>query len=153
MRGPFEVRKGYRSRPTALAGIHEQDGWRLKIWHITDGPPPLKEARFSDVLRRMNAELPMPAVTRERPGVGFAILHQATGMDYAVIGWWDRENECPIRVFVNLGKGWRPAQGGESVCVWDLDVIHREREAYVRWIIGNPDGPDFEAYLADTQPA
>lgn len=143
----FEVRKGYRPRPTVFDGVRESEGWRLKEWRITDGKSPLDPSRFDDALRLVFAELPSPAVTRERPGVGFLILHQATGMDYAVIGWWDRENECPIRVFVDLGDGWRPAEGGESVCVWDLEVIHRERELYVQWIIGNPDGPDIEAYL------
>jgi hypothetical protein len=56
-----------------------------------------------------------------------------------VLGWWDRDNELPLRVFVRDtadGEGWRAARGSESVCVWDLQVIWAEREAYVATVMG-----------------
>lgn len=56
--------------------------------------------------------------------------------------WWDRENELPIRVFVRQhdGSPWRPAQGSESVCVWDLQVICFERDAYVHTVMAGRAG-------------
>ncbi len=74
---------------------------------------------------------------------------------YLILCWWGRENEMPIRTFVNVRhedgslEGWRAAQGDESVCVWDLDIIAHERNAYVEHVLSRPDAPDLEAYLAD----
>jgi len=44
-------------------------------------------------------------------------------------------------------SGWRPANDSESVCVWDLEVLWRERQAYVATVL-RPGGSDIEAYLA-----
>ena len=87
------------------------------------------------------------AVTDKRPGVGFAISHQGNGADYAVLGWWDNENELPLRVVVRPQTpdgSWRPARDGESVCVWDLEVIWFERQSYVQTLLN---GGTVEDYL------
>jgi hypothetical protein len=42
------------------------------------------------------------------------------------------------------GATWRPARESESVCVWDLEVIWLERQAYVQTVLG---GGDVEGYL------
>jgi len=96
--------------------------------------------------------LPRPATTRDRPGVGFVICHQGRGVDYLVLAWWDRENELPLRVFVREPESvrWRPAQDGESICVWDLDIIAHERDAYIRHVLSKPESPALDAYLGAT---
>jgi hypothetical protein len=138
----------YAPRATTFAGLLQQGGWRLRHWKIVYGERPIDAARFEGGRHLALAALPEPAVAPDRPGVGLLIEHQGNGADYVVLGWWDRENELPLRVFVRDGAAWRPAQGSESVCVWDLEVIARERDTYVRCLLG-PTGPDVEAYLAD----
>ena len=70
-------------------------------------------------------------------------------MDYLILAWWDRENELPIKVFVkgDSDPAWRRARGGESVCVWDLDVLWHEREAYVATLLGPDQAGARERYL------
>jgi len=66
-----------------------------------------------------------------------------------VLGWWDRVNELPTRIWVNERKaGWRPAKGGESFCVWDLDIIGRERSLYIERILKDGGPADIDGYLA-----
>lgn len=78
--------------------------------------------------------------------------HRGAGADYVVLGWWDRENELPTRVVVREHASeapWRPARASESFCVWDLQVIGFERDAYVSTVLAPDAGPDaVEAYLA-----
>ena len=55
-----------------------------------------------------------------------------------------------MRVFVRQREPeepWRPATGEESICVWDIEVIKRERDLFVRTAV--TDGrTELESYLA-----
>jgi hypothetical protein len=128
----------FAPRPITFAGLHTHEGWRLKRYTITRDAEPLDWDAFAPGLGLTLAALPQPAVTAERPGLGFVIAHRGAGADYIVLGWWDRENELPVRVVVREqtpGAEWRPARGSESFCVWDLQVIGFERDAYVATVL------------------
>jgi hypothetical protein len=139
--------KRYAPRRVRTLGLAKPNGFRIKQYSIVYGEGPFREADFAAGLRLAYEALPPPAVTAGRPGIGFAIAHQGNGADYVVLAWWDNENELPLRVFVRpqtAGAAWRPARGGESVCVWDLAVIAFERQAYVETVLG---GGAVEDYL------
>jgi hypothetical protein len=124
-------------------------GQRLKCYAIVHPDAPWDAGRFEAGVLLAARERPAAAPAVGRPGLGFLILHQGATGDYAVLGWWDRENELPLRVFVRDGGAWRPAHAGEGVCVWDLEVIWHERCAYVATLLASPAGTA-EAYLART---
>jgi hypothetical protein len=137
----------YHPRPLSYLGVEVLAGLQLKVYAIRYGAEPLDRGRFAAGWARLAADLPRPAVDEGRPGVGFVILHQGRTGNYLIAGWWDRENELPVRVYLGGPDGWRPAAGGESFCVWDLRVMWWEREAYVGTVLaGRADG--VEAYLS-----
>jgi hypothetical protein len=136
----------YEPRPLTPLGVVELHGFRLKAYSIVYGDAPFHRERFDAGLRLAERELPAPALTAGRPGVGFVVLHQSRTGPYLALGWWDNENELPVRVFLEDAAGWRVAAGGESFCVWDLRVVWHEREAYVRTMLGGE--ADKGAYLA-----
>jgi len=146
----------FTPRPIRFHGLREPaPGWRLKTYSITLGPDP-DWPRAEPGLRLVESLLPKGPLENGRFGVGFLINHQGRGADYAVLAWWGRENELPIRVVLSerdepagVFAPWRPARGDESVCVWDLQVINHERDAWVRHGL-KPGGPDLDAYLRDT---
>jgi hypothetical protein len=143
----------YRPRRIVPLAPLTQGGWFLKRYAITYGDAVFDHARFEGALALALAAVPAPAVTPERPGVGFVIEHQGNAFDYAIVAWWDRENELPLRVFVREqqpGAEWRPGHGSESVCVWDLQVIWAEREAYVTTVLGPLETGGRESYIART---
>ena len=141
---PFEER-----RTKALGVLTPRADMRLKQYSIVYGDAAFDAARFSDGLALAWAALPEVAEAQGRPGVGFLICHQGLSGDYVVVGWWDRQNELPIRVFIRADDGWREARGGESFCVWDLAVIWHERNAYINHVMTGAD-IDLDAYLAET---
>jgi len=57
------------------------------------------------------------------------------------------------RVFLsrsNDPKQLTPAENTDSsVCVWDLRLQSFEREAWIKYVLRRPKGPDFEGYLAE----
>lgn len=138
----------YIARPIRYLGLAEPRGFRIKQYAIQYGSGEYRIDDFARGLHLAFDSLPHPAATAVRPGVGFAIAHQGNGADYCVLGWWDNENELPLHIFVRSQKPdapWRPAQGSESVCVWDLEVIGYERKVYIETLLG---GGTPEDYLA-----
>jgi hypothetical protein len=136
----------YIARPIRFTGMAEPHGYRVKTYAIRYGSGPFRDGDFARGLQLAFDSLPRPAVTDVRPGVGFAISHQGNGTDYTVLGWWDNENELPLRVFVREqfpDAAWRPARGSESVCVWDLEVIGYERQAYIDTLLNNGTADDY----------
>jgi hypothetical protein len=145
--------KPFHPRSISFLRLQSHRGWQVKLYSIALEAPVVDESRFRGGLEFALDALPDPARSMEREGVAFCILHQGRGIDYTVLAWWDRENEMPLRVFVrDGGADWRPAQGAESVCVWDLQVIAFERDRYVETILADPALP-VEAYLSRTMSA
>ena len=65
-----------------------------------------------------------------------------------MLAWWERENELPIRLAVRRGdEEWRDSRADESICVWDLQVIGFERDAYVATVLADGSGEGIEGYL------
>jgi hypothetical protein len=131
-------------------GLRSFGDWRLKQYSVLYGPGPIDWDAFAPSLALVEAALPQPAITPSRPGVGFLISHQGRTGNYAVLCWWDRENELPIRVFVSPDRGlqgWRQSEASESICVWDLEILWAESEAYVSTVL-TPNGSDVAGYLA-----
>jgi hypothetical protein len=139
----------YIARPIRFLGLAKPHGYRIKQYAILYGGGPFREEDFNDGLKLAFETLPRPAETKVRPGLGFAIAHQGNGADYAVLAWWDNENELPLRVFVRPqyhDAQWRPARDGESVCVWDLEVIGYERKVYVETVLDGGTADDYVAW-------
>jgi hypothetical protein len=145
----------YAPRPIRPCGLLEHEGWRLKQYDITLPGCAIDEDVYEPGLLIALDALPAPAAAVRRPGVGFTIRHQ--GLDalgnrvgYLVLCWWDNGNELMTEVFIHdPAAGWANARSRGSFCVWDLQVMSHERDAYVRHVL-NRDGPDVEAYVADT---
>jgi hypothetical protein len=141
--------KPYAPRTYRFYGLLMPSGTRVKLYSITEDESDVEWARFESGIDLAFRELPAPPGAEGRPGLGFIVAHQTSWIDYLVLGWWDRENELPLRIFVRErgSDAWRPAHGSESVCVWDLEVIWSEREAYVQTVLAGVAGGGSDAYL------
>ena len=139
----------YSPREIRFCGLRDSGRWTLKVYSVTYGAEPVHWQAFEPGLRLAERALPEPDETAGRPGLGFLIAHQGRTGDYVVLAWWDYENELPMRVWVRRDRheDWRPARGGESVCVWDLEVIWAERQAWVETMLAAA-GSDPAGYLA-----
>lgn len=126
----------YAPRPIRFLDVDASQGFALKrYWIDLEAAPGPDLPDWAPALALAGAALPRDSDAATCPRVGFLLLHRGRGADYLVLGWWDRENELPLRVFVRYpgtaDAQWRAARGGESVCIWDLEVIGFERDAYV----------------------
>lgn len=148
----------FTPRPIESLGTLEHEHWRRKRYGIRHPSQVLDPAVFTGGVQLALDVLPTvrgtgrPGVGTGRPGVGFLILHRGASVSYVVLGWWDRENELPLHVFVHPDgepDGWRRARDGESICVWDMEVLWFERNAYIEHVLGTRQHPggDLEGYV------
>ena len=64
----------------------------------------------------------------------FAIFHDGAGMAYLVLAWWGNDNELFTSVSVQTPDGWLESPSQYSFCVYDLEVIWHERNAFVQHV-------------------
>jgi hypothetical protein len=145
----------YADRSIQPSGLLAQGGWRLKRYDISLARGGAADDVFADAWIEACGLLPSPAITHDRPGIGFVIRHSGFGADYLVLCWWDNQNELLQRVLVRrYGEPrWSDGTGRFSICVWDLQVIWYERNAFVKHVLSQKTGPDLQAYVADFMPA
>lgn len=142
---------GFAARPITPLGIVDSRGWKMKQYAIRPAEVRFDLDLFGDGLARALSGLPQPARSKGRCGAGFVILHQGASMLYIVCCRWENENEQVTEVLVKElapGSAWRRA-ANESWCVWDLEVMWFERNAFVEAVLA-PAVPDVEAYLRKT---
>ena len=130
----------YEPRQVTSAPARSIAGYRLKEYRVVPAGVAFEEDRFSEAEALLAGRLPADVnPDLGRPGAGFFIAHQGATADYLVLGWWDQQNELPLGVWRREVRGWRPALASESVCVWDLEIIWFERNAWVETALsGSP---------------
>lgn len=143
----------YRPRSIRFMGIWTPGSWRVKQYGISyrrRAPrPPLLEAGR----RAARESLAGPARGTEHYGLGFLGVHEGRDADVVFVDWWAAENELHHHLFVappGRPGEMRPRREGElTACVWDLQVMAFEREAWVRSVLTHADSPRWEDYLDD----
>jgi len=123
----------YAPREIRFRSLRTSGPWTLKLYSVRYGDRPIDWAGFEVGLELAMRSLPEPDAEAGRPGLGALIAHQGRTGDYVVLLWWDHENELPTRLWIRRSpdEAWRPAVVGESFCVWDLEVMWAEREAWI----------------------
>lgn len=76
----------------------------------------------------------------------FAIFHDGAGMAYLVLCWWGNDNELFTSVSVRIDEGWVEDANRFSFCLWDLEVIWHERNAFIDTLYSGK--PDIQRYRA-----
>ncbi len=140
----------YRARRIRPLGLWQAGGFRLKAYAIEHAGP--ADAALVDAARRLVerdlAERPTAQITY---GVGFVGVHDGRGENQVFLDLWCNENELIHRYWVSPkddpGALVLPPVDHNSVCVWDLGLQGKEREAWIATALARAGGPDLETYL------
>jgi hypothetical protein len=143
----------YKPRAIRFLELWAVDGWRLKVYGISTGvarPAP----ELTAAAKRVAEDYLRAKPTRHAHyGVGFLGVHDGHGENQVFLDRWVNENELLHAVWISSKDEPAllrvPGADHNSVCVWDLAVQCRERQAWIKSVLTNPDGPDFDAYLDD----
>jgi len=140
----------YLRRQIESYGVRDISGQKFKLYSILYGGEPMRWESFGHGIDQATKLIPPPDQKAGRPGLGFIIAHQGATADYLIVCWWANQNELPMLLFVRDGDKWRRSAEDESVCVWDLEVIWFERNAYIETVLAADGHNAADAYLSIT---
>lgn len=150
---PIERSEPYRKRSIRFLELWHAGDWRIKVYGIAarGGTPPRSLVSVGKELALK--ELPRPAVTDNRYGVGFLIVHQGASGNHILVDWWVNETMLKNHVYSAPGGRTEPEDfryvtpTGVAARVWDLHVMDFERSAWVTSVLDRERGPDLDEYL------
>lgn len=136
----------YHQRRCAFVSEERLGDWRLKLYALAR-PEQGVRPELIETTRALAAES-LPAVDESHHGAAFAIAHDAR-WPIALIYWWENDNEIHSRIYAGAEPTALSPVGPTAMgCVWELGVVEFERRAWIEHVIGNPAGPDLDAYMA-----
>lgn len=141
----------YDIRPIKYLEQANSNGWRIKVYWISADSNPHAEATVSEGVNTVLFHLPQPAITEQRYGVGFLVIHHGTMRNWYLLDWWGKGDIIHQKLFSSpLDKpGSISAESDKSLiaCVHELRVIAFESEAWIRTVLCRDEKPSFENYL------
>ena len=126
-------------------------GWTVKRYAISAlrDTPPQEVLDFA----RSAAELSLPDSAGRTRSHAFTVVHEDEDGCYVVVGWWS------LNGVILHSRTWladwsdltelTEAPGHATACTWELAVMARERDFWLRHMV-IPEQPDLPAYLAAT---
>jgi len=142
----MDLRDAYRDRRTWLIEVADIANLRLKIYGMVGKGKAIRPTTISKAKSHI-AE----SVAVENSKYGFIVLHHGESAVWLLVHWWI-EDILYRRLFcapVNDAESFGDPPGDELACVWELQVIAHERDAWVKHTMMDPENADYEAYLAD----
>ncbi len=134
-------------------GTWEMSGFKMKVYGISYATALPREELIQAAKEAADDYLARPTTQRTH-GVGFIGIHDGRGENQIFVDRWINENELMHKIWVSAvpspGDIYPAPEDFNSVCIWDLKVQCFEREAWMRHVLANPHGQDFDGYLADT---
>ena len=131
----------YRPRPIVSLPL-DADADGLKLYTIAATDQAVDIAPYLPRLAAMKQARSIPWA--DTPA--FAIFHEAAKARYLILGWWGNSNEMFIAVAAQDASGWVEDLSRYSFCLWDMQVMWHERNAFVECMYGSV--PSLEAYRA-----
>ena len=140
----------YHPREVRFAGRWDEGEWRIKVYTIAHHARAMPGAAEIGAARAAARPL-LAGASDDHHGVGYLILHAGREGLFLLVDWWFGENMVAHQVLFAPPAApleFRPFGPGGPACVWELEVMHAERTAWVDEVLRGGGGLD--AYLART---
>lgn len=116
----------------------DKDG--IKLYSISVDDAPVEPESYQERLEQVKVERNI--IWRQT--AAFAIFHHGESFQYLVLVWWGNDNELFTSVSVRQDDNWQEDASKFSFCLYDMEVMWRERNIYIETI--DCAKPSLEAY-------
>jgi len=141
----------YTRRPVEFIEQAEFGSWRIKVYGISATSQSVPGELATKVIDQIFPHLPQPAVTEDRYGAGFLVIHQGTLRNWFLLDWWEYEDILFHKLFSSPladPDSIRPENRSSAMaCVHELRVINFESEAWKKAVLCKDSEPDFDGYM------
>lgn len=143
----------FKPRVTGFMGLQKCNDWTLKCYGISIIKKPLGKEMLIGIKKYLPGWLKNAGLT-DLPvyKAGTLILHEGKEGCFAIICWWAGENM--LQLFTYLARNEKPgifeliSDKGIVCCVWEMEVLWFERNAWVEEVMKQKDNPQaLENYL------
>jgi hypothetical protein len=144
--------KPYQDRTIAFYSLAIIDVWRIKIYTISHQSTFTADATLQAAIQQLPDWLQI-AEESNLPiyELGFLIVHEGVDGVWILLHWWTGGEMLGSRVYfanADAPDHIEPnAYPFGLVCVWELEVIQHEREAWMEQVLRKANAPDMEGYL------
>lgn len=114
----------------------------IKIYTISARHQPVDQAEFRDRLIQIKTQKHIAWSSTP----AFTIFHEGSSSPYLIVAWWGNDNELFTSTSVRTESGWVEDPSRFSFCLWDMEVMWHERNAFVNLLFCS--NPDIAAYRA-----
>lgn len=142
----FDVQRGgctpYTPRATRMACIHKCCGWTLKVYEVCFGSHSMPADQLAKTLDFVEKNVPWPSVSISGQNAGFVIVHRGRDAMWLIVHVWQSDILVQFAFQATLLEPVdfvRLRSDGMCGCVWELEVIKHERDAWVRCSMGSDD--------------
>lgn len=144
----------YKPRKIEFQRVANAGPWRIKIYSIT------MHEQFGAVGTLEAAIANLPEWLAQSNGfddsveyMAFLIIHEGNEGIFTILNWWVGQNMLNTHIFFSAyddpAHFRRISGNGLAPCIWELEVINRERLVWIEHVMQRPE-PDYKAYLEAT---
>lgn len=130
------------------------DDWQIKLYLVSKDKQAPSQIFYNVLFKELPKWLSIKnGFNSEHYNSAFLIIHVATEGIFCILNWWVGENMLNTHIFLsshNDNYKFKQISGdGLSCCVWELEVIHHEKQAWIKHVLKNAPNMDYQAYLGD----
>jgi len=148
---PASLADPYCDRPTLCTERRTWQQGRLKVYQISRDGQRLSPDCVEAAMGCLSQHVAWPEESVHK--YGFLTLNLGEQALWALAQMWANDILRQFCFYAPLDRPdhFQPApMPGFNACVWELEVTHHERDAWVRHVMSHPAAPRFDDYLNDT---
>jgi hypothetical protein len=148
----MNIKSAYKTRPIRFLEVYTFQDWKIKMYSISVRHRLVDAQNIEHAKQLLHVWLQASKIySLKTYKIATLILHEGKEGCFAIINWWIDENM--LQQFVYLATNEQPTEfklysnNGIFTCVWEMEVLWFEKNAWVKNILMKADNPDVEAYL------
>ena len=145
----------YLDRPKSFFGLVTAENFTVKVYTITNRREFESESTLEAAIKMLPdwvEKINQSQIVAHQNA--FLIVHEAREGVFILLCWWTGGEMLETEIYFSAYD--KPLLIIPSIypnkhllCVWELEIIQHERDAWIQHILSHPDHPNFDSYHKD----
>lgn len=143
----------YKERSIVFSELYNINDWKIKIYTIS------KKRDFNQPVIYDNIKKELPnwlnlknSFNANNYRIGFLVIHAGNEGVFSIVNWWLGSHMLNTHIFFteyDKPNTFTKVSGdGLAPCIWELEVINRERISWTNYVLKLEPNPNYKAYLS-----